>query len=102
MRLFATALVVVVAATLYLATPVEKPRAPDPADQGLSPSALAKIARLQAEREVKAAMKLKIDPAVLRLEAEGITRDDLISYFEREVMDDIDVDGVCKDRALTP
>jgi hypothetical protein len=87
---------------LYLGSPTAPPPAPDPADQGLSPSALAKIARVQAEREAKAAMKLKIDPVILRLEGEGITRDDLISYFEREIMDDLNVDGICKDRDNLP
>lgn len=89
-------------AMLYLGTPTPAPVVPDPADQGLSPSALAKIARVQAEREAKAAMKLKIDPVLIRLEGEGITRDDLISYFEHEIMDDLDVDGVCKDRDNLP
>lgn len=102
MRLLAFAAAIVVGAMLYLGTPAEPSPEPDPAEQGLSPSALAKIARVQAEREAKAAMKLKIDPVITRLEGEGITRDDLISYFEREIMDDLDVDGICKDRDNLP
>lgn len=97
--LFAAAMI---GSMLYLGTPEAPPPPLDPAEQGLSPSALAKIARVQAERQAKAAMKLKIDPAILRLEGEGITRDDLISYFEREIMDDLDVDGICKDRDNLP
>lgn len=101
-RLFIGA-VVVIGWLWPLPSPVLTPAPePEPAKQELSPSALAKIARVQAEREAKAAMKRKIDPAIARLEGEGITRDDLISYFEREVMDDLDVDGICKDRDNLP
>ena len=102
MKTLAIAAVIVIGAMLYLGSPAAPPPPPDPAEQGLSPSALAKIARVQAEREAKAAMKRKIDPAIARLEGDGITRDDLISYFEREVMDDLDVDGICKDRDNLP
>lgn len=94
--------VAVIVALLYIGEPQQAPAPPPPVEQELSPSALAKIARVQAEREAKAAMKRKIDPAIARLEGEGITRDDLISYFEREVMDDLDVDGICKDRDNLP
>lgn len=102
MRLLVAGAALIIGAMLYLGTPADPQRAPDPAEQGLSPSALAKIARVQAEREAKTAMKLKIDPVIARLEGEGITRNDLISYFEREVIDDLDVDGICKDRDNLP
>lgn len=92
----------VVTGLWYFGSQAPPPVHQEPPDQGLSPSALAKIARMQADREAKAAMKAKIDPVIARIEDEGITRGDLITYFEREVLDDIDIDGVCKDRDNLP
>lgn len=90
--------VAVIVALLYMGEPQQAPAPPLPVEQELSPSALARIAREQVEREAKAAMRLKLDPVIARLvESEGITRDDLVSYFEKEVMDDMDLDNVCSE-----
>lgn len=99
MKLLVVGAAVILGGLWLLASPAPAPvPQPDPAEQGLIPSALARIAKEQAEREAKAAMRLKLDPIIARLvESEGITRDDLVSYFEKEVMDDMDLDNVCSE-----
>lgn len=99
MKLLVVGAALILGGLWLLASPAPAPvPQPDPAEQGLSPSALARIAREQAEREARAAMRLKLDPIIARLvESEGITRDDLVSYFEKDVMDDMDLDNVCSE-----
>lgn len=73
-------------------TPALTPEAPQ--QRQLDPQAEA---RKEAERAARRAMDAKIDAALVRLEADGIQRDDLLRYFANEVIEEADMDGLCRE-----
>lgn len=73
---------------------------PEPIDYAaIDAAAQRRAARVAAKKAEADALAAKVAPALAHLEAGGVNRDELVSYFTKEILDDVDLDDFCSDYA---